>query len=161
MTKQQIAALPKKNKIRHIIHEKSLNDWFPDGIKREMNFQLAKDLHCKPYDLDICIEYPESILRTSAFFSGLVMARLAKTKVYWWITNENHLLADILKTYPISDVILSDALSDQLVTEPTEALLEFIEQAQLQEVNIIASLAPSNRSRDMLALYGIESVLSQ
>jgi len=161
ISKQQIQALSKTENIRHIIHAESLNDWFPEGVKREMRLQLANELDCDPYHLDVCIESPEKIQRTSAFFAGLVMARLAKTKVYWRIEDANSLFTDVLKAFPISDVILSEALSHQLLTEPSEILQIFIKQAQLAEVNIIASLPPSNHTREALAWYGIELVLSQ
>jgi len=160
ISKNQIQVLPKTDNIRHIIHAQSLNDWFPEGVKREMRLQLASELNCAPYQLDVCIEDPEKILRTSAFFAGLVMARLAKTKVYWRIEDENNLLTDVLKNFPISDIILSESLSHHLITESSERLRDFIEQAQLAQVNIVASLPPSNHSKEALAWYGIDLVLS-
>jgi len=160
ISKKQIQALPKTKDIRHIIHANSLNDWFPMGVKREIRLQLADELDCQPYHLDICIEEPENILRTSAFFAGLVMARLKKTKVYWRIEDENSLFADALKVFPISDVILSESLSHQLITETPAVLAAFIKQAQLAHINIIASLPPSHHTREALAWYGIDLVLS-
>ncbi|GLS91143.1 hypothetical protein GCM10007916_22120 [Psychromonas marina] len=160
MTKSQIAALPKSPSIRHIISAKSIKDWYPEGLQRSIREPLAVELHCNPYNLDICIEYPENVLPNSLFFSTLVMARLAQSKVYWLLQNENNLLSDFLKSLPISDIILSESLSLKLLTDAPDALLEFIQHAQLQQINIIASLTPSTRTREGLALYGIESVLS-
>lgn len=160
MTKQQIATLPKHN-IRHIINAQSIQDWFPDGVKRDIRTQLAEDLNCGLYEIDICIESPERIQRTSVFFSALVMARLSTTKIYWSVEEENNLLTDNLKNFPISDVILSEALSHQLLTEPSEVLLEFIEQARIQQVNVIANLQQNRSTNEALSLYGIESVLDK
>lgn len=161
MSKAQIAALPKGETLRHIIHINSLKGWFPDGGKRNVRMKLAAEMHCEPFSLDVCVHAPQKIARTSSFFSALLMARLEKTKVYWHLTEEQYLLTEILKTFPISDVILGESLSHQLITMPSAALLNFIEQAQLEQVNIVASLAPSMRARESLALYGIESVLSE
>ncbi|PKF62170.1 hypothetical protein CW745_07170 [Psychromonas sp. psych-6C06] len=161
MNKTQISALPKSDNIRYIIHAKSVQDWFPDGVQREIRFKLADELGCDANHLDICIEHPERILRTSIFFSGLVMARLINTKVYWWIHSERELLTDILKNFPVSDVILSESLSHQLIRGPSELLLDFLEQAQQQQINMIASLSPSNSTAEALALYGITAVISR
>lgn len=161
MCKKQINSLAKTKNIRHIIHLDSIKDWFPDGGKRDLRLKIASQLGCDPYSLDICIESPENIARTSSFFSGLLMVRLENTKVYWRVENENNLLPDILKNYPISDVILCNSLSQQLLSEPSQSLLDFIEQAQIEQVNVIVTLQPSNYTREALALYGIESVLGQ
>lgn len=161
ITKEQIATLEKPHNMRHIINIQSLQDWFPEGIKREIRGQLADDLKCDIYNIDICIEHPEKIQPTSILFSTLVMARLSKAKIYWFIENEFNLLTDIVKNFPISDVILSESLSNTLLTDPCEILLEFLEQAQQQQVNIIACLQPSRSSNEALALYGITTVLNK
>ncbi|WP_022940052.1 hypothetical protein [Psychromonas hadalis] len=161
MTKKQIAALIKVPNMRHIINARSLQDWFPDGIKRDIREQLARDLNCELHHVDICIEYPEEIQRTSLFFSAMVMARLANRKIYWLIENENNLLSDILKNFPVSDVILSEQLSHQLLADPSDTLLTFIEQAQTEQVNIVATLQQNRSTLEALSLYGIETVLNK
>ena len=161
MTKMQIASLEKPNNMRHIINVRSVKDWFPEGIKREMRGQLATDLNCDIYNIDLCIEHPEKILRTSLIFSTLVMASLSKARIYWLVENENDLFSDILKNFPISDIILSEKLSHQLLTEPTETVLEFLQQAQRQQIKIIASLQHTRTTSEALALYGIELVLNK
>lgn len=161
MCKKQLNSLSSAEEMRHIIHLDSIKDWFPDGAKRDLRLKIATEIGCAPYKLDVCIESPEKISRTSSYFSGLLMVRLEQTKVYWRVEKENNLLINILKTYPISDVILCDSLSHQLITEPSQILLDFIEQARLEQVNVIATLQPSTHTRESLALYGIESVLGQ
>ena len=161
MSKQQISELPMIENTHLIINAKSLSDWYPEGTKREVRESLAEDLNCNPFNLHVCIEQPENILATSIFFSALVMARLAQTKVYWWVESEKNLLTDCLKSMPISDIILSESLSLTLLAEAPEKLLEFIEQAQLQQINIIVTLPPSATTREALALFGIESVISK
>lgn len=161
MCKKQMTDLSKVKEMRHIVHLDSIKNWFPDGGKRDLRLKIAAEVGCDPSSLDVCIESPEKILRTSSFFSGLLMVRLEKTKVYWRVEKEKNLFVNILKTYPISDVILCDSLSRQLITEPSQVLLEFIEQARLEQVNVIATLQPSIHTRESLALYGIESVLGQ
>jgi len=158
---EQVTTLPNTALQRYIFSAKSIKDWCPDSLQSGIYESLAKQLKCNPSQLDICIEHPEKILPTSIFFSTLVMARLKKTRVYWQIKSEKHLIIEFLKSFPISDVILSKPLSLALLNDPSETLLEFIEQAQLQKVNIIARLAPSANTRDALALYGIESVISK
>jgi len=161
MSKEQISTLPKPIDMRHVINARSLQEWFPDGIKREMRKQLAADLSCDIYHIDLCIDHPERIQRTSIFFTALVMARLSKSKIYWLVENEHNLLTDILKNFPISEVILSERLSHQLLTDPSEVLLAFLAQAQAQQINIIASLQQNRSTNEALALYGIETVLNK
>jgi hypothetical protein len=159
--KKQIAKLQKTGEIRHIINVRSLQDWFSNGIKREMRSELARDLNCEQYSIDICIEYPENIQQTSILFSILVMARLSNAKIYWLVENEHSLLTGLLINFPISDVILSESLSHMLITDPSDVLLDFLEQAQKQQVQLIATLQPSRSTNEALALYGIESVLNK
>lgn len=161
MTKKQIFSLKKTDDMRHIIHMRSIQEWFPEGIKRELRGQLATDLNCGIYNIDLCIEHPEKVSQTSLFFSTLVMARLSKAKIYWLVETENDLFSDMLKNFPISDVILSEKLSHQLLTECSELLLEFLKQAQIQQINIIASLQQTSATNEALALYGIELVLNK
>jgi hypothetical protein len=160
ITLKQVSALPKMATAHYIITAQSIRDWFPDSIQSDIHTSLANKLQCDPSQLDLCIEHPEKILPTSLFFSTLVMARLAHTKVYWKVKNESHLLSEFIKKFPISDIILSESLSLSLLNEASELLLEFIEQAQLHQVNVIASLAPSSKAKEALSLYGIESVIS-
>lgn len=161
MTQKQIFSLTKTNSIRHIINLKSLKDWFPDGIKKEVRTQLAQALNCDKYHIDICVQEPENIQMNSVIFATLVLARLSKARIYWFIENERNLSADIIKNYPISDIILSESISHMLLTEPSKSLLDFLEQAQQQQVNLIATLQPNKSSCDALALYGIEYVLNK
>lgn len=161
MTKNQIATLTKLPNMRHIIHARSLQDWFPDGLKRDVPEPLARDLNCDIHHVDICIEHPEEISRSSRFFSTMVMARLAERKIYWLIENENNLLSDILKIFPISDVILSEQLSHQLLEDPSETLLTFIEQAQTEQINLVATLQQNKSTLEALSLYGIDTVLNK
>lgn len=161
MRKKQIARLQKTDGIRHIINVQSLQDWLSNGIKREMRSELARELNCDQYTIDICIEYPENIQQTSILFSILVMARLSNAKIYWLVENEHNLLTGLLTNFPISDVILSESLSHMLITDPSDVLLDFIEQAQKQQVQLIATLQPSKSTNEALALYGIESVLNK
>lgn len=158
---EQVTSLPYTPLTRYILSAKSIKDWYPDIIQSGIHESLAAQLKCNPKQLDIYIEHPEKILPTSIFFSTLVMARLAKTRVYWHVKGEKNLIIEFLKAFPISDVILSKPLSLALLNEPSETLLEFIEQAQFQKVNIVARLAPSSNIREALALYGIESVISK
>ena len=161
MSKEQIAILPKPDTMRHVIQAKSLQDWFPERVTREMRVELGEGLKCGTYHIDICVEYPEKIQSTSIFFSALVMARLSGAKIYWLIENERSLLTDMLNNLPISDAILSEAFSHQLLTEPSDELLNFLKHAQAQQVNIVATLQPNRSTNEVLALYGITSVLNK
>jgi len=161
MAKKQIASLAKSQVIRRIVNAQSLQDWFSEGIKREMREKLANDLGCHPYSIDICIEHPENIQPTSMLFSLLVMARLSRAKIYWIIETEHNLLTDMLKNFPISNIILSESLSHILITAPSNTLLYFLEQAHTQEVEITATLQPTQSSTEALMLYGIQSVLNK
>ena len=161
MSKKQIAALPKQGPVRKIITASSLKEWFPDGIKRELRSQLAADLNCELAEIDICMEHPQTIQTNSFFFSALVMARLSQIHIYWLVDNEAELSVDILKNFPVSDLILSQELTHQLLDNPSERLLDFIEQAKKEEIRLCISLTQNQMSNDLISLYGIEALLNE
>lgn len=161
MSKKQIAALPHRDKVRKIITASSLLDWFPDGLRREIRSELANDLQCAFNQIDICIEYPEQIKTTDLLFAALVMARLAHFRIYWLVHNAQQLSTDLLKNFPISDLILGEALSYQLLATPSEELLYFLEEAKKQGIRLGATLQQNQATNYALSLYGIEFVLNQ
>lgn len=161
MTKKQIAALPEQQDVRKIISAHSLLNWFPDSIRHEIRSELAKDLNCTFQQIDICIENPEKIQTTSVLFAALVMASLSHFKIYWQVENERQFSSDILKNFPISDLLLSEKISHQLLTTPSEKLLDFIEQAKQQKIRLGVTLQQNKATSTAMALYGIEFVLNQ
>lgn len=161
MSKQQILALPKQYPVRKIISANSSKEWFPDGIKYELRPQLAKKINCELSEIDIYIEHPLNIPTNSFFFSALVMARLSQIHIYWLVDNEATLSLDILKNFPISDLILSQELTHQLLDSPSERLLDFITQAKKEEIRLCISLTQNQVSNDLISLYGIEAILNE
>ncbi len=161
MSKKQIAELPERKQVRKIISSHSLEDWFPDGIRRELRSELAKDLNCGFKQMDICIEDPDQIQTTSILFAALVMARLSRFRIYWFVENENQLSTDVLKNFPISHLILSETISHRLLGSPSDELLDFIEQAKQQEISLGATLQQNQATNYAMSLYGIEFVLNQ
>ncbi|WP_019615144.1 hypothetical protein [Psychromonas ossibalaenae] len=161
MSKNQIAALPEKQDSRKIISARSLQDWFPDGIKRDLKNELAAGLNTSLEEIDLCIEYPEKIQTSSVFFASLVMARLSSIRIYWLVHDETQLSIDVLNNFPVSDLILSEKLSHQLLGNPSDELLGFIDQAKKQEVSLCATLQQNQTTKDAMSMYGIEFVLDK
>lgn len=161
MSKKQIAALPDRKNVRKIVSASSLVDWFPDSIRREIRNELATTLNCNFNQIDICIEHADKIQTTSVLFAALVMARLAHFRIYWFVHNELQLSTDLLKHFPISDLIFSEPLSYQLLGTPSDELLSFIEQAKIQGIRLGATLQQNQATNYALSLYGIEFVLNK
>lgn len=161
MNQNEIATLHKQQQVRKVISIESIEDWFPDGIKRESRNILADELNCDISQVDLYIDNPDSIEMTSTIFSVLVMARLSHLKIYWLVESEAHLSIDVLKNFPISDLILSESISYHLLSNPSEELLEFIEQAKIQGIRLGATLQQNEATTSAMSLYGVEFVLNQ
>lgn len=161
MRKSDIACLHNQQQVRKVLSINSIEDWFPDGIKRESRDVLAKALNCNISQVDLYLDDPDLIDVSSTIFSVLVMARLSKLKIYWFVDNEAHLSIDVLKNFPISDLILSEKISYRLLSDPSDELLEFIEQAKLQNIRLGATLQQNKATTAAMSLYGVEFVLNQ
>ena len=160
ISKNQIAQLSERKKVRKIISVQSLFDWFPRGIRREMRGELARELNCEFKRIGIYIKEPAKIRTTSLLYANLLMAGLARLRVYWVIDDETQLSSDILKNFPISDIILSQTISHQLLGEPSEELLHFIKQARKQKICLGVTLQQNQAANDAMALYGIEFIIT-
>lgn len=161
MSQAQIAQLSATKKVQKIINAQSLLDWFPHGIRREIRNELAKTLNSDFKQIDICIENPEQILMTSVLYSALVMAGLSGCRIYWLVHHETPLLSDTLKNFPISDILLSEELSHQLIAAPSDELLDFIKQAKQQKIRLGVTLQKNKIDDEIITLYGVEFVLNQ
>lgn len=161
MKREEISKLHGQRQVRKILSIDSIEDWFPDGIKRESRDVLASDLNCDISEVDLYIDNPDLIELSSTIFSVLVMARLSNLKIYWFVDKETHLSIDVLKNFPISDLILSEKISYHLLSDPSDELLEFIEQAKLQNIRLGATLQQNKATTAAMSLYGVDFVLNQ
>ncbi|WP_354625785.1 hypothetical protein [Psychromonas sp. MME2] len=161
MKREQIVALPNKESVRRVISALVLDKWFPEGVSQKSASALADYLNCQASQIDLYIDSPETIPSTSPIFAVLVMARLQHFKIYWYIKNETQFSVDVLKNYPISDLIFSESISHKLLTTPGEELLSFIEQAKQQEIRLGATLQQNKATSTAMSLYGIEFVLNK
>ena len=158
---KQVAQLDKHRKVRKIISAHSLLDWFPDGMQRKIRNELATELNCEFKQIAIYIEEPEKIRTTSDLYAALVMAGLSRLQIYWLIDNETQLSSDVLKNFPISDIILSQKVSNSLLGEPSDELLHFLKQAKQQKIRLTATLQQNQAANEAMSLYGIEFILNQ
>jgi hypothetical protein len=158
ITKKQIATLNKQQKIAKVISAKSLLDWLPVGIQSAAYNKLASELNCEFKQIGIYIEEPEKIKTTSKLYATLLMAGLSRLRIYWLIDNETQLSNDIIKNFPISDIIFSEIISNQLLGDPSNELLNFISQAKQQKINFAATLRQNQTVNDAMSLYGIEFI---
>ena len=161
ISKKQIAQLAEREKVQKIISVHSLLDWFPRGIRSEIREQLADELNCEFKQVGIYIEEPGKIRTTSVLYATLLIAGLSHFRIYWLVGNETQLSTDILKNFPISDIILSEKISHHLLGEPSDELLHFIKQAKQQKIRLGATLQQNQAADDAMALYGIEFIVNQ
>jgi len=161
LNQEQIINIPCPTSTRKIVNIQSVFDWYPDGIKRDDVSDLIKLLGCEPDTFDLYINNPHQISVTSPIFTFLVMARLNKFKVYWTVDNEKDFSIDILMYLPISDVILSQSLANQLLNQPSLGLLDFLEEIQSQKIRLCATMEHNPASINALSLYGVEVLLGE
>ncbi|MCW8995459.1 MAG: hypothetical protein OQK77_06565 [Psychromonas sp.] len=157
INKKQAARLRHRKKI---INLQSLLDWFPDAMNSDSRYKLAAALNCEFKQLGVWIEKPDKILTTSLLYATLLTVGLSRLPVYWLIENETQLSEDVLKNFPISDIILSENISHQLLGEPSEELLLFLTLAKQKNIRIGATLQQNQGVNDAMSLYGIEFILS-
>ena len=161
ISKKQIAQLNKQAQVRKIISAKSLLDWFSDGMQCEINSKLAGELNCEFKQIAVYIEEPDKIRITSELYATLLMAGLSSLRIYWLINNEAQLSSDVLKNFPISDIILSQKISHNLLGEPSDELLHFLKLAKQQKIRLGAALQKNQAANDAMSLYGIEFIIDQ
>lgn len=159
MSIDEIAALPNHQTLHKILFIDSLYDWFPEGIKRVHRQQLAASLNCPADHIDILFNDTAKARPGNILFALLVMTRLAGSRVYWLVETEQDLSVDLLKNLPVSDVLLSSALSQLLLSKPSEDLLAFIEMAKNLNVRLGATLSKNQSATYGLQMYGIEFIL--
>lgn len=160
LNKQQIVETQCPFKSRKIINVQSIFDWFPDGLKREDIDELITELGSDRTSFDLSLSQPQKIKINSQHFTLIVMARLNNFRIYWTIEDEKDFSIDMLMFLPISDVILSSSISNQLIDQPSLALLDFLQAAQSQHIQITAEMTQNTATVNALSLYGIETLLT-
>lgn len=145
---------------RKIVNIHSIFDWYPDGLKRDDVEILIKKLRGDPRLFDLHISQPQHVKVSSPLFMFLVIARLNKFRIYWTVKDEKHFSLDMLMFLPISDVLLSRSITNQLLTQPSLDLLDFLQEAQQQNIRLGAVMEHNDASIDVLSLYGIEVILT-
>ena len=161
MNQKQITKVNCAYQTRKIVHVQSVFDWFPDRIKQAEAPKLAVSVGCAPNSIDFYITQPQNISKNSASFTLLVMARLNNTRVYWLVEGEQDFSFDMLMFLPISDLIITKDLADQLLVQPSENLLNFLAEAKQQNIRLGAVMEHNNASISALSLYGIDFLLGQ
>jgi hypothetical protein len=161
LNKKQILNLNSASHIRKIINVQSIFDWFPDGFNREQANTLIDELGCGDSYIDFYLKHPQSIVKPSSMFSLIVMARLNQSRVYWLVEEAQNFSIDMLMFLPISGIILSKALATELLDQPSQYLLDFIEEARQQNIKLGTAMEYNSVSVNALSLYGIEFILDQ
>lgn len=161
MSKKQIRELNIPQSLCKVINTKSLRDWFPSGINQQQFFQLADDLGIKAHQLGFCIDDPQAIQYNSPIFYLLTMARLNNLRIFWHVQQEQSFSLDMLMFLPISDLLLNKALSKQLLEQPSNELLAFLEEAKQQDIQLSATIKNNKVSSSVLSIYGIQSLLAE
>lgn len=161
MSQKQITKINCPYKTTKIIHIQSVFDWFPDRLNRDDAPKLVLSIGCAPNSIDFYITQPQNISQTSPSFTLMVMARLNNTRVYWLVEDEQDFSLDMLMFLPISDLIITKDLADQLLDQPSENLLNFLEEAKQQHIRLGAVMEHNSVSVNALSLYGIDFLLGQ
>lgn len=160
MSQQQIQSLTSTVFPGIILNIKSINDWFPSGITQKQFLKLTKQLGYKAREISFYIEQPQTIQYNSPIFYLITMARLNKLRIYWFVKEQHGFSIDMLMFLPISDIILNKQLTRQLLEQPSDELLDFLQEAKQQQIRICANIKFNKVNASALALYGVEMLLN-